>query len=75
MKKHTRAFTYEEKIPDVRNGKCKQTIRFSQGTEVGDEILFHGWKGRPQFSEWTWRLRELLREALDIVGGMMWWSK
>lgn len=56
---HIRAFTYEPKIPAVRALKCRQTIRPKGRRPVGieDEILFHGWEGRPYRSKWSWRLK------------------
>lgn len=65
MANHVKAFTYKPKIPKVLDGKCKQTIR-KLGVSEGDSILFHGWKGRPYFSEWTWRFRATVTEVLPI---------
>ncbi len=59
VRNHVKAFTYEPKIKGVLEAIIKGTIR-SLGkvpVEVGDSILFHGWEGRPYFSDWTWRIR------------------
>lgn len=56
--KHILPLTYEPKIPDVRSGKCTQTIRPVSDVkhkQVGDLIMFHGWKGKPYRSKWNWR--------------------
>lgn len=55
--KHVLALTYEPKIPDVRAGKCTQTIRpCSQRPRRKDDlIMFHGWSGKPYRSKWNWR--------------------
>ncbi len=59
IRKHVKAFTYEPKIKGVLEEVIKGTIRAlgQIPVEVGDSILFHGWAGRPYFSDWTWRIR------------------
>jgi hypothetical protein len=54
--KHIKAFTYKDKIPDVKAGRCCQTIRPKGKRPVaeGDQILFHGWAGRPYRTPWDW---------------------
>lgn len=66
MKKHVKSFTYQHKIPLVLAGICKQTIRLGDKVEVGDEILYHGWKGLSYRSKWSWRFRVVVSEVIDI---------
>ena len=67
MKKHVKAMTYKPKIPYIRSGECRQTIRPGRSVCVGDQILFHGWEGRPYRSKWDWRLRITVTEAIPIM--------
>ena len=56
--KHILPLTYEPKIPDVRCGKCTQTIRPKSETKPKhqfDLVMFHGWEDRPYRSCWNWR--------------------
>jgi len=56
--KHILPLTYEPKIPDVRNGKCTQTIRpisYTKSKQVNDLVMFHGWSGKPYRSKWSFR--------------------
>lgn len=58
MKKHNLALTCKDKIEEVRNYECTQTIRprsDKKPKEVGDYVRFHGWEGRPYRSKWSWR--------------------
>ncbi len=66
--KHVKAFTYEPKIPAVRQGLCCQTIRpeGKRPVEKGDTILFHGWEGQPYKSSWSWRLEVKVRQVVRI---------
>ncbi|MCK4544630.1 hypothetical protein KAU43_03760 [candidate division WOR-3 bacterium] len=57
VRKHCKALTYKPKIQAFLEGKVKGTIRPYHTVEKGDSILFHGWKGRPYHSSWTWRMR------------------
>ena len=69
MRKHVMAITYPPKIEPVKDGRCTQTIRAARkGRKVsaGDEILFHGWAGRPYRSKWDWRKRVKVYEVIDI---------
>ena len=69
MTKHQRAFTYEPKIPAVRDGRCTQTIRPKGKRPIvpGDIILFHGWEGRPYRSPWSWRMeRATVKEVIPL---------
>lgn len=68
MKKHVKPFTYGPKIEAVRSGECKQTIRPLGNTpvEAGDEILFHGWEGRPYRSKWSWRKRVKVIDVFNL---------
>jgi len=66
MAKHVKSITYGPKIEAVKDGRCTQTIRTGRGVSVGDEILFHGWSGRPYRSKWDWRKRVVVTECLDI---------
>jgi hypothetical protein len=49
-------------------GKIRQTIRIGAKIPclVDDKILFHGWEGRPYWSDWSWRLKVRLKYAADI---------
>ncbi len=67
MKKHVKAFTYAPKIPAVRSGECRQTIRTGDKVSVGDEILWHGWTSVPYRSPWSWRLRVTITDVTPIV--------
>ena len=58
VNKHILPLTYKPKIPDVRSGKCTQTIRPVSDVkhkQVGDWIMFHGWSGKPYRSPWSFR--------------------
>lgn len=68
LKKHVKGFTYPPKIPYVLSGDCRQTIREGNDVVAGDTILFHGWKGKPRFSEWTWRKRVKVESANPFLG-------
>jgi len=57
MRKHVMSLTYPPKIEPVQDGRCTQTIRKGDKVSVGDEVLFHGWAGRPYRSKWSWRKR------------------
>ena len=63
MTKHAKAFTYEPKIPAVRSGECRQTIRTGDKIQVGDEILWHGLYR----NMWTWHIVVTVTEAIPIV--------
>lgn len=58
--------TYVPKIESVRTGECTQTIRPGNKYNVGDEILIHGWAGRPYHSKWNWRMRVTVTEVYNI---------
>ena len=60
------AITYEPKIEPVKDGRCTQTIRKGCKVSDCDEILFHGWAGRPYRSKWDWRKRVKVYEVIDI---------
>jgi len=60
--------TYQPKISAVQSGECTQTIRAvrkGRKVSVGNEILFHGWAGRPYRSKWDWRKRVVVYEVID----------
>ena len=59
--------TYPPKIEAVKSGECRQTIRRGWRFWVGDEILFHGWSGKPYRSKWDWRLRVKLFNVHDVI--------
>jgi len=65
---HIKAFTYEPKIQAVLDGVCRQTIRPIRKKEVkiGQVICFHGWAGRPYWSEWNWRRYFKITEVMQI---------
>lgn len=67
MKKHVKALTYKPKIEAVKDGLCIQTIRKGHKVAVGDEILFHGWEGRPYRSKWDWRRRVVVDEIYNLL--------
>ncbi len=54
-RKWTRPLTYAPKIPAVLEGTCTQTIRPKRLIQVGDQIMFHGWEGKPYRSHWSFR--------------------
>lgn len=66
MKKHVKAMTYKPKIPAVRSGECRQTIRPGSNVRPGDQILIHGWTGRPYRSKWSWRKRIEVLKIINI---------
>lgn len=61
------AVTYEPKINPVLDGSCCQTIRHGTRYQVGDELLIHGWAGRPYWSPWTWRYRVTVTSVQKIL--------
>ena len=63
MSKFVKAFTYEPKIEAVKSGAIRQTIRVDSKVEIGDEILFHGWSGKPYRSKWSWRMRVKVNDS------------
>ena len=66
MTTHIMSFTYAPKIEGVRNGPIRQTIRKwrkNRTIRPGDYILFHGWKGRPYRSKWSWRKKVRVMEV------------
>ena len=63
MTKHVKAFTYAPKIPAVRSGECRQTIRTGDKISVGDEILWHGWYR----NMWTWHIIVTVTDAIPVV--------
>ena len=67
MTKHVMAITYQPKIKPVLDGRCTQTIRAGRKASVGDEILFHGWEGRPYRSKWSWRKRVTVIQEFSIT--------
>lgn len=66
MRKWVMSITYLPKIDPVKDGRCTQTIRKGRKVSVGDEILFHGWAGRPYRSKWDWRKRVVVTEVYNI---------
>ena len=67
MRKHVMSLTYPPKIEPVKDGRCTQTIRKGRKVSVGDEILFHGWAGRPYRSKWDWRKRVVVIDVYNIT--------
>ena len=67
MTKHVKSLTYTPKIAAVLSGDCSQTIRVGRKVSVGDEILFHGWSGRPYRSKWDWRKRIVVDGIWDLL--------
>lgn len=67
MAKHVMAMTYEPKIKAVLDGRCRQTIRQGEKVKTGDEILFHGWEGKPYRSKWDWRKRVVVTDVTPIA--------
>jgi len=61
------SMTYQPKIEPVLSGDCLQTIRKGRKFSVGDEILLHGWSGRPYRSPWSWRKRVTVIETIRIL--------
>lgn len=66
MTKLVMSITYTPKIEPVKDWRCTQTIRKGHKASEGDEILFHGWHGRPYRSKWDWRKRVVVDEVIDI---------
>ena len=67
MTKHVMSITYKPKIEPVLIGACRQTIRKGRRFKEGDEILMHGWEGRPYRSKWSWRKRVVVTHAIPIT--------
>lgn len=73
IRKWNIALTYEPKIEPVKEGMCTQTIRVvgKKGhKKEGDLVSFHGWKGRPHWSSWSWRIpyKEIwMAERIQII--------
>jgi len=62
-RKFSRAFTYKPKIPDIKAGICRHTIRplgKSGMMMKGDQVTWHGWSGRAYASPWNWRIKTIL---------------
>lgn len=51
MRKWNVPLTYQPKIQPVKEGRCKQTIRFGRKYSPGDLIRFYTWTGRPYHSK------------------------
>lgn len=66
MSKLVMAITYQPKIEPVKDGRCKQTIRMGGKVSINDEILFHGWAGKPYKSKWDWRKRVVVTNVESI---------
>ena len=64
--KHIKAMTYKPKIPGMREGTIRQTIRIGSKVFMGDTILFHGWEGRPYVTKWSWRMTVIVANVIDI---------
>lgn len=69
MTRHVMAVTYKPKIKGILDSTCTQTIRRTRKKpfSVGDNLLLHGWEGRPYQSEWSWRKKVIITEVHDIV--------
>ena len=67
MAKHVKAITYQPKIEPVLDGRCTQTIRTGRNVSAGDEILFHGWSGKPYRSKWDWRKRVEVKVIIPLL--------
>ena len=67
MTKKVMSLTYPPKIEPVKDGRCNQTIRKGHKVLEGDEILFHGWSGRPYRSKWDWRKRVVVTDVYNIT--------
>jgi hypothetical protein len=76
MTTHIMSMTYGPKIEGVRNGTIRQTIRRlnpERPFELGDEVLIHGWAGKPYRSPWDWRLKAEVQELDWLkVDGSCW---
>ena len=68
MTVHILGFAYKPKDVGVSEGYIRQTIRTLsvKPRKVDDEALLHGWKGRPYYSDWSWRRRDLITEIIPI---------
>lgn len=66
MTHHIKAFSYAPKIPGVLNDTIRQTIRCGRKVAKFDEILFHGWKGKPYREGWSWRKKVVVTEAVPV---------
>jgi hypothetical protein len=79
IRKYVKSFTYEPKIPKVLNGEVKQTIRplGKHPMKRGDHILFHGWSGRPYWSEWSWRLNVIVSyvDQIEVFQDGIWFPE
>lgn len=67
MSSHVMAVTYGPKVEGVRNGKIRQTIRMSHKFKEGDNLLLHGWAGKPYRSPWSWRIKAVITSVNDII--------
>ncbi len=71
MTVHITAMTYQPKVEPVKRLECRQTTRIFNPENpfvVGDDILIHGWEGRPYRSPWNWRLPRMpLTQVVDMV--------
>jgi len=68
--RHHIPFTYAPKIPAVKAGTCRQTIRIlkkAPSKKVGDGLLLFTWSGKPYRTKWGWRKDETCVQVYDII--------
>lgn len=73
MKAQNVGFTYKPKIPAVKAGTCRQTVRMGRRFELGQVLHLFTWEGKPRHSKWGWRKDEKCVQLYDIlvhVGGI-----
>lgn len=78
------SFTYEPKIPGVRAGKIRQTIRIGRKFKEGDLVSFYEWSGLPYRSQWSYvapyvPLTEVIpivihEEGIEMFGDLIKWE-
>lgn len=72
MRTHTYAITYKEKIPLLKSGECRQTIRMhnpdaNMAKRPGDTLLLHTWAGLPYRTKWDWRKEYTITSVPQII--------
>lgn len=67
MTRRNLGFTYAPKIPFVRIGECRQTIRRGNRWKVGDTAILFTWMGKPYRSKWSWSAEAEVVGIIPIV--------
>lgn len=66
MKAQNVGFTYKPKIPAVKAGTCRQTVRMGRRFELDQVLHLFTWEGKPRHSKWGWRKDERCVQLYDV---------